>query len=120
MLTLVWSVRKQVVERSAGAAWADEFATAAPAAATGPGVGSAQEFSTATGQLPGQLPGQPPGLRGDWADEFARGVADLKLAEGEEGDVAAAMEKAWREGDAGAEGGSWFEEFNKGEVSAGQ
>lgn len=113
-------MQTQVVERSAGAAWADEFATTAPAAATAPGVGWAEEFSTATSQLPGQLPGQPPGLRGDWADEFARGVADLKLAEGEEGDMAAAMEKAWREGGAGTDGASWFDELNNGEVGVEQ
>lgn len=49
------------------------------------------------------------GAAGDWVDEFARGVADLKLGEGLDGATAAEMEAAWRAQEAAA----WAEEFNK-------
>jgi hypothetical protein len=49
--------------------------------------------------------------KGDWLDEFAKGVADIKLESSQEG-LATAMEKAW--GEAGGLG-SWVDEFNNGE-----
>ncbi|GAX85689.1 hypothetical protein CEUSTIGMA_g13104.t1 [Chlamydomonas eustigma] len=49
--------------------------------------------------------------RGDWVDEFAKGVADIKLEGSQEG-MAAAMEQAW--GESGGVG-TWVDEFNNGE-----
>ncbi|KAG1655784.1 hypothetical protein FOA52_013085 [Chlamydomonas sp. UWO 241] len=71
---------------SAPGAWADEFA----------GEGGQQQQGL-----------RPPGLAGNWEDEFARGVADIRIDEGE---AAAALEHAWREG-GGASGAMWADEL---------
>jgi hypothetical protein len=79
----------QVVERPAaqvGGDWAQEFGEAQ----TGPSSSSAwaQEFQQQQPQQPQQAAAGP---SADWADEFAKGVADLKLSDAEE------LEASWAE-----------------------
>eukprot|EP00195_Chlamydomonas_chlamydogama_P007749 CAMPEP_0202890112 /NCGR_PEP_ID=MMETSP1392-20130828/620_1 /ASSEMBLY_ACC=CAM_ASM_000868 /TAXON_ID=225041 /ORGANISM="Chlamydomonas chlamydogama, Strain SAG 11-48b" /LENGTH=769 /DNA_ID=CAMNT_0049573613 /DNA_START=142 /DNA_END=2451 /DNA_ORIENTATION=- len=84
----------KVVERNPQAAsWASEFA----AQDVRPAQSWANEFSATTAA--------PSTTHGDWADEFAKGVADLNL-DGEAG----GLEKAWEEA-----ANTWVQEFNAGD-----
>ncbi|PNW73046.1 hypothetical protein CHLRE_14g616750v5 [Chlamydomonas reinhardtii] len=95
----------KVVERTADAsAWASEFGQQhgmPPPQAHQQPAQWANEFTHQQARPPQQ----------DWADEFAKGVADLKLGEGMDAAQVEELEAAWRAGEAAA----WAEEFNKGD-----
>ena len=99
----------QVVESQAGsgASWADEFKGTSTSA--GPS-GWADEFSqhlkqsTFPAAQHSMMSSGAVQATGDWADEFARGVADLKLDEG--------LEAAWGEATGSR---TWADEFQGGE-----
>ncbi|KAG2487453.1 hypothetical protein HYH03_014020 [Edaphochlamys debaryana] len=90
--------------------WASEF-TAQQGTTAGP-AGWAAEFAQ---QVPGPGPSATASAAAassrDWVDEFARGVADIKLEEGLDAATQEQLEAAWREGEAGA----WAQEFNQGD-----
>ena len=90
----------QVVERSQPAAWAEEFgAQEGRHHAAGPShpAGWASEFERQHAQAEAGT------SKGDWADEFARGMGALNL--GEDRELAAAWDEAK----------GWAEEFSKGD-----
>ncbi|GIL45262.1 hypothetical protein Vafri_2556, partial [Volvox africanus] len=113
---LILEDNKVVERRPEAASWAAEFGQQQQQQQQQQGnAGPSQwaaEFAGQHREVAGPGPSSAAiGRGGEWVEEFARGVSDLRLDEGLDAATAAQLEAAWRDGEAS----SWVHEFNKGD-----